>query len=82
MARAFLRNSPILILDEPTSSVDVQTEASIMQATEALMRDRTTFMIAHRLNTLKSCDLILVLDRGTLTEVREDLLERLSVSAD
>ena len=82
LARAFLRNSPILILDEPTSSVDVQTEASIMQATEALMRGRTTFMIAHRLNTLKSCDLILVLDRGALAEVRETLPERLSLFAD
>ena len=70
LARAFLRNSPILILDEPTSSVDLQTEASIMQATESLMRGRTTFMIAHRLNTLKSCDTILVLDHGNLVEVR------------
>lgn len=81
LARAFLRNTPILILDEPTSSVDVQTEASIMQATEALMQGRTTFMIAHRLNTLKSCDLILVLDRGHLVEVRETVPGHLSVSA-
>ncbi len=71
LARAFLRNSPILILDEPTSSVDVHTEATIMEATERLMTGRTTFMIAHRLNTLKSCDLILVLDQGRLVEVRE-----------
>jgi ATP-binding cassette, subfamily B, bacterial len=71
LARAFLRNSPILILDEPTSSVDVHTEAAIMQATERLMAGRTTFMIAHRLNTLKSCDLILVLDQGRLVEVKE-----------
>jgi ATP-binding cassette subfamily B protein len=75
LARAFLRNSPILILDEPTSSVDVQTEASIMKATEALMRGRTTFMIAHRLNTLKSCDMILVLEHGRLSEVRESVRE-------
>jgi ATP-binding cassette, subfamily B, bacterial len=71
LARAFLRNSPILILDEPTSSVDVHTEKAIMEATERLMSGRTTFMIAHRLNTLKSCDLVLVLDQGRLIEMKE-----------
>jgi ATP-binding cassette, subfamily B, bacterial len=71
LARAFLRNSPILILDEPTSSVDVHTEAAIMEATERLMSGRTTFMIAHRLSTLKSCDIVLVLEQGRLIEVRE-----------
>ena len=81
LARAFLRDSPILILDEPTSSVDVKTEARIMQATEDLMRGRTTFMIAHRLNTLKNCDLILVLERGELVEVRETVPEVLAVTA-
>jgi ATP-binding cassette, subfamily B, bacterial len=71
LARAFLRNSPILILDEPTSSVDLHTEAAIMQATERLISGRTTFMIAHRLSTLKSCDLVLVLDQGRLTEIKQ-----------
>jgi ATP-binding cassette, subfamily B, bacterial len=71
LARAFLRNSPILILDEPTSSVDVHTEAAIMEATERLISGRTTFMIAHRLSTLKACDLILVLDQGRLVEIKE-----------
>ena len=71
LARAFLRNSPILILDEPTSSVDVHTEAAIMEATERLIAGRTTFMIAHRLSTLKACDLILALDQGRLIEVKE-----------
>ena len=71
LARAFLRNSPILILDEPTSSVDVHTEAAIMEATERLISGRTTFMIAHRLSTLKACDLILVLDDGRLVEIKE-----------
>jgi ATP-binding cassette, subfamily B, bacterial len=71
LARAFLRDSPVLILDEPTSSVDVHTEAAIMQATERLMAGRTTFMIAHRLDTLKSCDLTLVLDQGRLVEIKE-----------
>jgi ATP-binding cassette subfamily B protein len=71
LARAFLRDSPILILDEPTSSVDVRTEAAIMEATQRLMSGRTTFMIAHRLSTLKSCDLVLVLDQGHLVEIKE-----------
>jgi len=81
LARAFLRNSPILILDEPTSSVDVQTEASIMEATELLMRDKTTFMIAHRLNTLKNCDMILTLEHGRLVEVKQCVPEHWSLSA-
>src|SRR5262249_30184046 len=81
LARAFLRDSPILILDEPTSSIDGKTEARIMQATEDLMRGRTTFMIAHRLNTLKNCDLILVLEQGELAEVRQTLPEALSATA-
>ena len=72
LARAFLRDSPILILDEPTSSVDLKTEASIIEATEKLIAGRTTFMIAHRLSTLRSCDLTLVLDDGRLAEVRHD----------
>lgn len=73
LARAFLRDSPVLILDEPTSSVDMQTEAAIMRATEALLDGRTTFMIAHRLHTLKSCDVILVLENGRLAEVRHNV---------
>jgi ATP-binding cassette, subfamily B, bacterial len=81
LARAFLRDSPILILDEPTSSIDGKTEARILQATENLMRGRTTFMIAHRLNTLKNCDLILVLENGRLLEKRESLPEVFAASA-
>jgi ATP-binding cassette, subfamily B, bacterial len=81
LARAFLRDSPILILDEPTSSIDGKTEARILQATEDLMRGRTTFMIAHRLNTLKNCDLILVLEQGQLVEIRETVPEAFSASA-
>src|SRR5439155_4784538 len=80
LARAFLRDSPVLILDEPTSSVDVNTEAAIMEATEKLMAGRTTFMIAHRLDTLKSCDLILVLEHGQLVEVRPGAQEQWAVT--
>src|SRR5204862_8113312 len=68
VARAFLKNSPILILDEPTSSVDSKTEAVILEALDRLMEGRTTFMIAHRLSTLHSADLILVLNQGRLVE--------------
>ena len=64
LARAFLKNAPILILDEPTSSVDMRTEAAIMEALERLMEGRTTFIIAHRPSTLEICDRVLVLDQG------------------
>jgi ATP-binding cassette subfamily B protein len=57
IARAFLKNAPILLLDEPTSSIDSATEATIMEAMERLMTGRTVFMIAHRLSTLRSCDI-------------------------
>lgn len=66
LARAFLKNAPILILDEPTSSVDVKTETSIIETMERLMAGRTTFMIAHRLSTLRDCDLLLELSDGHL----------------
>ena len=66
LARAFLKDAPILILDEPTSSVDVVTEAAIMEAMQRLMRGRTTFMIAHRLSTLELCDVRFKIERGTL----------------
>jgi ATP-binding cassette subfamily B protein len=67
LARAFLKDAPVLILDEPTSSVDTATEALIMEAMHALMRGRTTFIIAHRLSTLEGCDVRLRLDAGRLT---------------
>jgi len=66
LARAFLKDAPILILDEPTSSVDVKTEQLIFDAMERLMSGRTTFMIAHRLSTLDSCDLRLTVEAGTV----------------
>jgi len=64
LARAFIKDAPILILDEPTSAVDVGTEAAIIEAMERLMCGRTTFMIAHRLSTLENCDLRLQLENG------------------
>ncbi len=69
LARAFLKDAPILLLDEPTSSVDMKTEAAILKATERLMQDRTTFMVAHRLSTLESCDVMLELEHGRLVHV-------------
>lgn len=68
VARAFLKDAPILILDEPTASIDSRTEAVILEALDRLMAGRTTFMIAHRLSTIRSANLILVLDHGELVE--------------
>src|SRR5204862_3274613 len=64
LARAFLKDAPILILDEPTSSVDLKTETAIVDAMERLMQGRTTFLITHRPSTLKYCDAILRLEHG------------------
>jgi ATP-binding cassette subfamily B protein len=66
LARAFLKDAPILVLDEPTSSVDVRTEAAIMEALQRLMSGRTTFMIAHRLQTLATCDVRIEIENGQL----------------
>lgn len=68
VARAFLKDAPFLILDEPTSSVDTKTEAVILDALKRLMEGRTTFMIAHRLSTLQDADLLLVLQNGRIVE--------------
>jgi ATP-binding cassette subfamily B protein len=64
LARAFLKDAPILILDEPTSSVDTATETAIIAATERLMEGRTTLVIAHRLSTLETCDARLLVEQG------------------
>ncbi|TMQ65656.1 MAG: ABC transporter ATP-binding protein [Candidatus Eisenbacteria bacterium] len=71
LARAFLKDAPILILDEPTSSVDLGTEALIMEALERLTRGRTTLMIAHRLSTLSLCDIRLELERGRVVALAD-----------
>ena len=62
----FVKDAPILILDEPTSSVDMVTEAGIMDAMERLMIGRTTLMIAHRLSTLDICDARIELEHGRI----------------
>jgi len=68
IARALLRDAPILVLDEPTSALDVTTEALVMAGIERLMVGRTTFIIAHRLSTVRQCDRILVLRGGAIVE--------------
>lgn len=75
LARAFLKNAPILILDEPTSSVDAKTESLIMEAMELLMQNRTVFMIAHRLSTLDNCDKMIEIYEGQLRERAHSKLE-------
>ena len=67
IARAFIRNAPILILDEPTASLDTESEQLVMEGLERLMKGRTVIMITHRLNTIRGADTIIVLherDRG------------------
>ena len=68
VARAFLKNAPVLILDEPTSSIDSRTEMVIVEALQRLMAGRTTFMIAHRLSTILHADQILVIEKGEVVE--------------
>jgi ABC-type glutathione transport system ATPase component len=69
VARAFLRDAPLLILDEPTSSIDSKTETVILDALERLIEGRTTFMVAHRLSTVRDADLILVVNHGRIAEL-------------
>ena len=70
IARAILFNAPILILDEPTSSVDAETEALIMEGLRELTAGRTTFIIAHRLSTVRQADLIVVVRGGRISRAR------------
>lgn len=69
VARAFLKDAPVLLLDEPTSSIDSRTEREILSALRRLMEGRTTFMVAHRLSTIRDADLILVLDDGEIVQL-------------
>jgi ATP-binding cassette, subfamily B, bacterial len=76
LARAFLKDAPILLMDEPTSALDVESEAQVVASLFALMRGRTTLMVAHRLTTIRRVDTILVVENGRLTEMGplDDLL--------
>jgi ATP-binding cassette subfamily C protein CydCD len=78
IARAFLKDAPVLILDEATSHLDAVNEHAVRQALEALMADRTTLVIAHRLSTVRGADQIIALDKGNVVETgtHEQLLAR------
>jgi competence ComEA-like helix-hairpin-helix protein len=78
VARAFLKDAPILVLDEPTSSIDSKTEGVILDALDDLMVGRTSFMVAHRLSTIRHADQILVIEHGHVAErgTHDELLER------
>ncbi|MBU0278211.1 ABC transporter ATP-binding protein [Gemella sp. zg-1178] len=78
IARSLLKNSPLLILDEATSSVDTRTEQIIQNAMDTLMKGRTSFVIAHRLSTIKNADLILVMREGNIIEQgnHDELIEQ------
>ena len=83
IARAFLKNAPILVLDEPTSALDVHTEEALLVALRELMKGRTTFIIAHRLSTVRQADLVVVLENGHIIEQgsHDELMRRDSVYA-
>jgi ATP-binding cassette, subfamily B, bacterial len=78
LARAFLKNAPILILDEPTSSIDIKTEREIIEVMERLSMGRTVFIIAHRLSTLKHCDVVLGIEHGRIVSIRSDVSKALA----
>jgi ATP-binding cassette subfamily B protein/subfamily B ATP-binding cassette protein MsbA len=69
IARAILKNAPVLILDEPTSALDVGTEALVVEALTRLMQGRTTLIIAHRLSTIRHVDRVVVLEHGRVVEL-------------
>ena len=77
IARVFLKNPPILILDEATSSIDTRTEKLVQDGMDKLMEGRTTFVIAHRLSTVRNSDCIMVLEQGRIIErgSHEQLME-------
>jgi ATP-binding cassette subfamily B protein len=82
LARAFLKDAPVLLLDEPTSAVDVKTEAVIMEALDRLMAGRTTFLIAHRLSTLEDCDVRMTVEHGGVVSIHDPVLDPGAVRAD
>jgi ATP-binding cassette subfamily B protein len=78
MARVFAYNPKILILDEATSNLDIETEIKIQKAIQELIKNRTSIIIAHRLSTIVHCDRILVIDKGNILEdgYHQELLEK------
>ena len=84
IARAIIRNNPILILDEPTAALDTESERAVIEALDRLMRGRTVITIAHRLSTIRNCDKILVLKNGVVAEegTHDELLALGGVYAD
>ena len=78
IARAVVRNSPILILDEPTAALDTESEKVVMEALENLMQGRTVIIIAHRLSTIRDADKIIVLNKGMIVEegTHDELIAR------
>ena len=84
IARALVRNSPILILDEPTSSLDSESEKIVLDALEKLMTGRTVIIIAHRLNTIGNADQIVVLNRGCIEEkgTHDELMKKGQIYAE
>ena len=69
IARAVLKDAPVLVLDEATSNVDNETEAALQRSIERISRDRTTLIIAHRLSTIRNADTIAVMEKGQITEM-------------
>ena len=84
IARAIIRNSPILILDEPTAALDTESEKLVMEALERLMKGRTVIIIAHRLSTIRDADKIVVLKNGVVSEegTHEELVALGKIYAD